>query len=114
MIIEKLHKTVKSVTDLLAQERYEDIAVLCNGVRITASEIRGAVIDYGNKIIPLPPHAFKDLDVIAIANTSPQQWSVNVPVFTAEEGCSDLTLELTLIAAPEELYKVELDNLHVM
>ena len=47
MNTEKLHSTVKTVTDLLAQEAYIDLEKLSNGVRLTANELKKAVVEYG-------------------------------------------------------------------
>ena len=114
MDTEKLHKTVKKVTDLLSEKKYNEIKSLCNGVRLTTSELEYAVKKYGRKIIALPNEGYEKLDVIEVSDTNPKEWSVNVPIYTVEEGMSDLTLELSLINSPLELYKIEVDNLHVL
>jgi hypothetical protein len=114
MNTEKLHSTVKTVTDLLAQEAYIDLEKLSNGVRLTANELKKAVVEYGCKIVPTPVQGYEELDVIEVIGSKPKQWSVNVPVFTLEEGKSDLTLELTIIESPSALYRIEVDDLHVL
>ena len=114
MNTEKLNITVKTVSDYLAQGAYEELERLSNGVRLTAREIQTAVESYGRKIVPLPDEAYGDLDVVEVDGVEPKQWSVNVPVFTVEEGMSDLTLELTVIDSYSDSYKVEVDDLHVL
>jgi hypothetical protein len=39
---------------------------------------------------------------------------VAAPLWTAEEGRSDLTLELRLIEFAPEAYEVEIEDLHVL
>ena len=111
---QKLYTTVKKVTDLLAQGRYKEIETLCNGVRLDAKELGYAVNEYGRKIIPLPVEGYRKLDVVEVTGSNPKEWSIHVPLYTDEEEMSDLTLELSLIDTPAGLYKVEVDNLHVL
>ena len=40
-------------------------------------------------------------------------WSVTVPLYTLEDGLSDLTLELHLTRSPAMGYAIEVDNLQV-
>lgn len=110
----KLHKTIKLVTDLLAQMKYGDLAILSKGTRLSAGEIQILVTEYGRKIVPLPPEGFARLDIVAINGTDPQRWSLHVPIFTVEEGQSDLTLQLTLIDSSNEHYAIAIDDLHVL
>jgi hypothetical protein len=110
----KFNSTVKLVSDLLAKKQYDELVKLSNGVRLTPVEIEKAVKDYGREIIPLPQEGFSQIDVIEVEGTNPRKWSVNVPVFTMEEGMSDLTLELTLIESWRSHYRVEVDDLHVL
>lgn len=114
MNAEKLNSTVKRVTELLAREAYEELEKLSKGVHLAANELKQAVDGYGRTILPLPKHAYGEINVIKIERVDPKQWSVNVPVYTKEEGKSDLTLELTLVDSSSELFGVEVHNLHVL
>jgi len=114
MNTEKLHNTVKKVTNLLAKEKYKEIESLCNGVQLDAEELAYAAKDYGMEILPLPKEGYEKLDIIEVTDSNPKEWSVYVPIYTAEEGMSDLTLELSLKDTPSEFYQIEVDNLHVL
>jgi hypothetical protein len=114
MNVEKLNYTVRAVTDLLAHEKYEALEQLSKGVRLTASEIMYAVSEYGRKIVALPEEGYEELDIIEVTESNPKEWSVNVPIFTKEEGRSDLTLELSLTDSRENMYVVAIDNIHVL
>jgi len=98
----------------LAAGHYADLERRTNGVRLSAGELAGAVQAYGRRIIPPPNSAEWVLDVVPITGATPAAWSVNVPIWTAEEGLSDLTLELTIRASPAGDYVVEIDDLHVL
>jgi len=114
MNTEKLHRTVKMVINLLADKKHKEIEQLCKGVRLNAEDIEYAVKEYGMEIIPLPMEGYEKLDIIEVTDSDPKEWSVNVPIYTSEEGMSDLTLELSLIDNSSEIYRVEVDNLHVL
>lgn len=111
---EKLKRTVKSVTDLLAAESYAELEKLTGSKRLPADEIKQAVIGYGQDLIPLPGEGYDALDVIEVNGKEPKQWSVNVPIYSRKEGMSDLTLELTLLDSTSDMYVVEIDNLHIL
>jgi hypothetical protein len=57
--------------------------------------------------------AYRDLDVIAVRYSSHPTWSVRAPLWSREEGRSDLTLELT-ISRDGGRWNVEIDDLHVL
>ena len=114
MIEEKLYRTISKVTGLLAEGRYEAIVLFSGGIRLNEAQLEEAVTSYGRQITTLSKDGFNELDIIAVDGALPQRWSVNVPIYTIEEGRSDLTLELTLIDSLSDFYTVEIDNLHVM
>lgn len=111
---EKLHQTVRAVMRLLEKEAYAELECLSQGVRLSAEEMKEAIKSYGRKIACFPEEGHKELDVIEIRGSSPKQWSVNVPLFTESEGRSDLTLSATLIESESPLYKIEIDDIHVL
>jgi hypothetical protein len=45
---------------------------------------------------------------------NPKCWSVNLPLWTKEEGRSDLTLQMHFTESDGALYAVEIDDLHVL
>jgi len=83
-------------------------------VQLNSQDLSEAVEEYGNKIISLPKEGYEKIDVIEVTDSNPMEWSVYVPIFTTEEGMSDLTLELSLKDSTSTLYNIEVDNLHVL
>jgi hypothetical protein len=53
------------------------------------------------------------MEVAAVREVKPPRWSIIMPLWTAEEGRSDLSLELTLVENGETT-NVELDDIHVL
>lgn len=105
---------IRDLVDALAARNYEELERRTRGVRLSAVELAYAVEQYGRTII-VPPYGLTlELDVVPITGAQPQVWSVNVPLWTLEEGRSDLTLEITVRASASRDYIVEIDDLHVL
>lgn len=99
---------------LLADRRYAELAALCGGGRMNAHDLEVAVGSYGRTVVPLPTQALSLVDYVQINGAHPPAWPVQAPVFTVEEGRSDLTLELILVEQSDGGFRVELDDLHVL
>ncbi|MDO9197120.1 hypothetical protein [Rhodoferax sp.] len=54
------------------------------------------------------------IDYVPIQDAKPAAWSVYVPLFTQEEGRSDLTIDLTLVESEPGLFEIELNGLRVL
>jgi hypothetical protein len=110
----KLGRTLNRIGQLLVAGDYEGLARLTNSQRLTADELRQAVLDYGRRLVPPPQDTWSTRSTVEIEDTVPEAWSVYVDLWTAEEGRSDLTLELTIRDSAADTYTVEIDNLHVL
>ena len=53
-------------------------------------------------------------DVVEVEGRSPRQFSVDAPVFTVEEGHSDLTARMTVIDSNGEDYEIVFYDVWVM
>lgn len=104
---------VRALVEHLAHGEYREVLTSCSSARLTAEELRRVVREYGRTVAIPPPDAYENLDAIQIPAASRQAWSVRAPLWTLEEGRSDLTLELTFIVDADQL-SVELDDLHVL
>jgi hypothetical protein len=94
--------------DVAAIERYTQ------GRRLSADLLQKALAEYGKTLV-MPPRGIDDLlDVVEVLGSDPRTWSVQVNLWTKEEGRSDLTLECTLTERTGELLAAEVDNLHVL
>jgi hypothetical protein len=106
-------QAVREVMALLVRGDYREIERRTAGVRLSAVEMGEAVKDYGKRLV-LSPDAVSNLNVVPITSSIPPSWSVYVPLWTAEEGRSDLTLELTIKQLETNQFQIEVDNLHVL
>ncbi|HEX8208798.1 MAG TPA: hypothetical protein VF584_01330 [Longimicrobium sp.] len=109
-----IQRTVEVLVGLLASENYAEIESMTAGTRMSKQDIAGSVAEYGRTIVVPPTTAYEQLDSIEVTAASSRTWSVTMPLWTVEEGRSDLTMELTLVEQSDGTLKVELDNLHVL
>ena len=106
-----IENTVRHIYSLLCSQQYEAVEKLTNGIRLGSDEIEQSIAEYGYLLVPYPNSV--ELDVIEVTGSMPREWSVVAPIYTAEEGLSDLSLELSLIDNGESIYTAELDNIRV-
>lgn len=108
--------TVQSVTaeimELLASGQYDALVRKCATSRLSPGDLRGTIQSYGRRVVVPPQSAYRLLDAIQVRKASVPTWSVRMPLWTVEEGRSDLTIELT-IAIADSKATVELDDLRV-
>ncbi len=109
----KAVRTIREVVDLLVDRKFSELAERTKGVRLTAKEIEGIIDSYGRNLTNAPTSAFEKLNAVFVKNSDPARYSVWFPLWTQEEGKSDLTLELTLIDSDKSQIGVELDNIRV-
>jgi len=110
---EQSRQPIRSVIDHLVAGKFTELEMLTKGQRLSAPEIARAISVYGRRLVVPPDDAFKLMDVVEVRNVKPPQWSVNMPLWTQEEGRSDLSIGVTLISY-EEGFKIELDDIHVL
>jgi hypothetical protein len=113
VIQKQLKDVVREVIEHLVSRRYAELEAMTNGVRLKASDIDRAVAEYGRDLVPPPENAYELLDIVEVRGFSNTKWSVVIPLWTREEGRSDLSVELTLIRCGEK-FAVEFDNIHVL
>jgi hypothetical protein len=109
----QLKEPVQHVTALLVAGKFGELETLTRGVRLNAKEMATAVADYGKKLILPPDSGFKLMDVVEVKNAQPKKWSITMPLWTQEEGRSDLTAEITVIEL-QNGFAIELDDVHVL
>lgn len=102
---------VHNVIELLACGEYAAVERLSGGVRLPAEAMAAAIAEYGRRLVS-PPAGAIPFDVVPHADGG--GWSVNVPLRTAEEGRSDLTMQLTVRRGPGAAHRIEVDDIHVL
>lgn len=113
---DRLVKTARKILRLLALKRYEELALLARN-NYSKDDIRFAMDSYDATAIE-PTESFDSkVDVIRIEESFPiRRWSVIFPVWTREEGESDLSVNITCIdiVSGDETFDFELNGIYVM
>jgi hypothetical protein len=107
-----LISTVRELVEQLARKDYEGLIARCATSRLTSDDLRNVVQEYGRTPISPPPNAYQNLDAIEVDGTAVPTWSVRAPLWTKEEGRSDLELQMTIVLR-DGSPSVELDDLLV-
>lgn len=94
----------------LAKEDYNAALRLLDESRLSADGLASVISEYGRKVVS--PEEM-ELDAVEVLNSVVDRWSVYTPIWTMEEGRSDLTLDLTVEVVGGRL-KVTLNDLHVL
>jgi hypothetical protein len=104
---------VRQIIELLVAKEYDQIVRVTDGQQLDATTIENIILGYGRTVVLPPDSAFDHLDVVRVQNVYAPRWSVRMDLWTAEEGRSDLSVELTVIDG-EKGQVVELDDFHVL
>lgn len=80
--------------------------------RLTETEIRAAIAEYGRTLVVPPETALHSADEYP-QNSAPNQSWIDVPLWTEEEGRSDLTLSL-IATKRGGTYELRIQDLHVL
>jgi len=109
---------IKTTITLLVDGEYETLASLTSGKMLSADLMRKAIDDYGRTLVMPPDEVLRDLfqdDRFhgEVEGASPRRYWYDVPLWTVEEGRSDLELRLGVIEIAPGLYDVELEVIYV-
>lgn len=97
--------------NLLAAKDYSSLEIWTSGERLSATDIDNAVKEYGGTIKKIDEYDCSKLDIVKV--TGKDEYSVYIPIYTDEEGISDLTMEMSIIS-PNGRPLVSIDNIHVL
>lgn len=105
-----LHLLVKE----LVEGNYEKLQSDGRAGRLSAPEIQRALENYGCSFVEYPD---KSLDTCILSflpiQGAIEQWAVDLALWTAEEGMSDLVLQVTVAASKTDVF-IEIDDIRVM
>lgn len=97
---------------LLADGDYESIMERCGYSLLDGDDLWIAVEEYGRTVVA-PPADYRFMRACELRARAVPTWHVEADVWTAEEGRSDLTLEMTIefeASGPV----IGINNLHVL
>jgi hypothetical protein len=108
------NRLIGELIDLLAKGDYVALLRRAPHSRLNAEQLAAAVEAYGGQIVPLPPSGYRLINSLPVSGSIPPAWSIVVPLFTKEEGRSDLSMELTVAQAQDGGCVAQIDDVHVL
>jgi hypothetical protein len=94
----RLVSLVRKAVELLVSGEYRALVAFAGGERLTENDItdlRESIKRYQLTLVTPPEEAFQLMDVYEVDGSTPRRWTIDMPLWTAEEGQSELTLMLT-------------------
>lgn len=107
----KLKELVSTIIQLLVDADYPELELRSKGIRLNAHDLDRAISEYGCHLVLPPANAYELMDVVKVKGCD--KWSVTMPLWSREEGRSDLSIELTVVECSDNLV-FEIDDLHVL
>jgi predicted NAD/FAD-dependent oxidoreductase len=102
---------IARLIDDLVAKRYDAIAERGSAGSLSARNLRGVIVDYGRTLATPRDGWLAATESYATA----QGWlMVDVPLWTVEEGRSDLTLSVVIKPAESGGFSIEMLDLHVL
>jgi len=92
----RLWLEVRKVLALLAARDYEGIKALDRASRLGVEDIWTTVESYPCTLVEPPDTPPPEMQVIEVSGPGRRRWRVDTPVWTREEGASDLYAIMTL------------------
>lgn len=108
-VVESVKKLTERIVGLLATGDYIAVEGMTSG-RVNHAQLKEAVDDFGQTLIPLPRDAVDNLDILEIPGGD---YSIVCDLWTKERGASDLTLEMR-ISFRDGKETIVIDGVHVL
>lgn len=110
-----LETAVRVIVDLLVREEFGAVEAVTRGQCLSAAELALAVNCYGRTLAKPKDNWWSSVVVTALSETR-SAFHVAAPLWTVEEGRSDLTLELQLKESDSVpgVFDVQVLDLHVL
>ena len=105
---------VRVVMDLLVRGQYVTVEKVTRGRRLGADQISSAISSYGRLLVPPGDDWWSYVKITPTDAGDLPSFHVVAPLWTREEGRSDLALEMILHESPLKVYDTELLNIHVL
>jgi hypothetical protein len=103
---------IRTLVEMLVKGNFDQLERDGRSGRLSSHELKEALQGYGRTLIALPDEAFRLVEVYPVKGQN-ATWAVDVPLWTAEEGRSDLTLSLT-VSDNQNGVRLEIDDLHTL
>ena len=107
----KYQAIINELVSDLAQGKFDLIAKSNRNGRVNMHDVTRVIEEYGCTLIPLPEHGYDIIQLYPVRDKS--ETDMYIPLWTKEEGRSDLTLSVTVSERDGEL-EIGIDDLRVL
>jgi hypothetical protein len=111
--LEPVEAAVQAVVELLVKKDYETLELAAMTPERSADLAR-AVNEYGRTLVAPEPAWWSTVTLTPVDAAAGGGLHVDAPLWTAEEGRSDLSLEARLTPEERGQYRIEILDLHVL
>ena len=108
--VARVQRVVRNLMRIFGEGRYEEFVSAAQSSRLTAESIKRGLKRYRYTPRVPPPEAYESIDGVRIENAPYPAWSIDVPVWTVESGCSDLEVQMA-VSLKDDQVLVELQDL---
>ena len=106
-------QAVRTTVGMLVDVHYDTLERVTRRRRLTAAMMRLAIEQYGRTLVRPPAEAYHGLDGIEVEHRGKHAFAVEFPLWTVEEGQSDLELDLLIVEVLTGVYAPELNDIRV-
>ena len=107
----KLKEIVSRILKLLSEKNYIELEKQSKGIRLSAADMEEAIKEYDCQLVMPPLDAYELMNVVEIKGGD--SWYVVMPLWSQDEGESDLSIELTIVKESNN-FIFEIENIHVL
>jgi len=111
MSTERVQAVAIQLAGLVSQRKFAQALGMCVASRLTAEDLDSVMTATGRSFLP-NQLSKTHFDIVAIEGRGSPTWSIWAPLWTEEEGRSDLQIEMTVTDSPSGVL-IELDDLRV-
>lgn len=110
---ESLIPAVREVVERLVDREFAILEADGRSGRLTASDLVRALDGYGRTLVRIPEEGWALADSYKLEGP-PATFSIDLPLWTLEEGRSDLTLSISVSRVSENRVIATIEDIHVL
>lgn len=108
-----IRRALQRIMDPLVRGDYAEVVRRAAASRVPPDDIARVVREYGRTLVMPPNDSYDWCDAVQVRRPGPATWSVWCPLWTRDEGRSDLALQATVIESATNAEEIEIDDIRV-
>jgi hypothetical protein len=108
-----IREVVRTIVAAIVGGDWSALERVTSGSRLSAEDVKLSIAEYGRTLVVPPLESFDDLDAVEVTGSGGRTVTIRFPLWTREEGRSDLELTLTATEVGPALWSARIDDLLV-